>query len=201
MRSKLNIPIDFDETGFKRYVSYQCGMAAHYIEIYEVLDLTIIDYEAYAEAVAIMDLDEQFRSFLNEEEKAAIHFLSYHNPNENPPENYRSLISSAYRKWYRIFYKKNKEDCPDINPKRLGKIMKRIRLQNDIKTAHLARMTEVDRSTVSLYESGSRMPSLNYIHKFCFSFGLKIDTLIALSFENTINKTNLLEIMDKKRDI
>ena len=196
MRSKLNIPIDYDEAGFKRYVSYQCGMAAHYIETYEVLDLTIIDYEAYAEAVAIMDLDEQFRSFLSKEEEIAIKFLSYHYPNENPPENYRSLILSAYRKWHRVFFKKHKEDCPDISPKRLGKIMRRIRLQNRIKTAHLARMTEVDRSTVSLYESGSRMPSLNYIHKFCYTFAISIDDLLRLSYVEKQNKELVIQDVD-----
>lgn len=41
--------------------------------------------------------------------------------------------------------------------------MRAIRRNSNISISSLARTLGVDRSTVSLYENGKRMPSLNYV--------------------------------------
>lgn len=62
-----------------------------------------------------------------------------------------------------------------------------------VSVATLSRILDVDRSTVYLYEHAERIPSLNYIYKFCKMFHLKIDDLVNL----TINESMINEKKNK----
>ena len=65
-----------------------------------------------------------------------------------------------------------------ISAFKLGKAMRIIRIKNNISITSLAILMNVDRNTVSQYEKGERLPSLEYYYKFCIKFDLSLDKLL-----------------------
>lgn len=80
-----------------------------------------------------------------------------------------------------ILFKDSK--LKELNPVVLSKVMRLIRIDQNIKKTVLAHQLGVDRVTVFLIESGKRLPSLNYIYKFSKIFGINIDYLINYSLQ------------------
>ena len=52
------------------------------------------------------------------------------------------------------------------------------RQKNNISITSLAILMNVDRNTVSQYEKGERLPSLEYYYKFCVRFNLSMFQLL-----------------------
>ena len=67
-----------------------------------------------------------------------------------------------------------------ISAFRLGKAMRIIRIKNNISITSLAILMNVDRNTISQYEKGERLPSLEYYYKFCKKFQLSMDFLLKI---------------------
>jgi len=42
----------------------------------------------------------------------------------------------------------------------------------------------VDRNTISQYEKGERLPSLEYYYKFCVKFNLSMDYILQIKGKN-----------------
>ncbi|MCR5308507.1 MAG: helix-turn-helix domain-containing protein [Bacilli bacterium] len=80
-----------------------------------------------------------------------------------------------------IFFKDKKPLLDDINPVVLGKILKIIRIAENIKKTVLAKQLGVDRTTVFFIEKGDRLPSLSYIYKFANIFRLNVDYILKSS--------------------
>ena len=56
--------------------------------------------------------------------------------------------------------------------------MRIIRIKNNISITSLAILMNVDRNTISQYEKGERLPSLEYYYKFCVKFNLSMQDLM-----------------------
>lgn len=189
MRTILKQQIDFSEIGYRRFLKYQT------IPILKMLDLDDMfeeyggpNYEEYAEALKLKDLYTKFLKTLTEEESKTVAYLCYHNPDDKMPEFYYRDFSITYKKWYQVFFKKYNPSLCDISPYRLGQLMKKIRTFHKISKSALARMLNVDVSTVYLYESGKRLPNLNYTKRFAHLFTITIDDLINDSLDSTYYK-------------
>ena len=186
MRTKLKEQIDCSEIGFRRYLKDQIGIARLEVEVHEHNEWSYIDYESFAIATRIIDLDNQFHKLLDKEEEAIVRYISYHTPRDVKPENTDKLFKQIYEKWLSVFFNKKAPIYKDINPYRIGKLMRLIRRHYNITVASLARTLGVDRSTVSLYENGKRTPSLNYAARFCYLFSIKIDDLVFLTLDKDL---------------
>jgi len=188
MRTKLKEQIDWSEIGFRRFLKDQIGIAKLEIQSYENNQWSYIDLESYAISLRIVDLYNQFISKLNKEELEIVDYLKYHNSHSKRPENIDILFHKIYETWVSIFFNKKEPLYKDINPYRIGKLMRAIRRNRNISISSIARTLVVDRSTVSLYENGQRTPSLNYIVKFCYLFTISIDDLVFLTLDKDLLK-------------
>lgn len=56
--------------------------------------------------------------------------------------------------------------------------MRIIRIKNNISITSLATLMGIDRNTISQYEKGEMLPSLEYYYKFCVKFDLSLDKLL-----------------------
>ena len=192
MISKLGLAIDPGEMGFKRFLKYQISVAQNKISAHDSNLFSYIDLEEYAESVKINDLYNKFINGLSDDELKVVRYLNYHSPIEKEPENMLNIYKSLYERWKKIFFDE-KAYLKGINPRRIATLMKRIRAHHYVSVATLSRILDVDRSTVYLYEHAKRIPSLNYIYKFCKMFHLKIDDLVNL----TINESMINEKKNK----
>jgi len=186
MRTKLKEQIDWSEIGFRRFLKDQIGVAKLEILTHENNQWSYIDLDSYTISLRIVDLYNQFIDKLNDEEKEIVSYLRYHNPRTKRPENIDSLFHKIYEIWLSIFFNKKAPIYKDINPYRIGRLMRAIRRNRNISISSLARTLGVDRSTVSLYENGKRTPSLNYTAKFCYLFTIKIDDLVFLTLDKDL---------------
>ena len=74
-----------------------------------------------------------------------------------------------------LFFNKQVSIYKDINPYRIGRLIRAIRRNRNFCISSLARTLGFDKSTVNLYEIGKRKPRLNYVVKYCYLFSIKID--------------------------
>jgi len=190
--------IDKSEIGFRRYIKLQKGIVERAIINFETFDMHIgPDWDKYCDLLKVQDLDNKFIALLNDSEREAIKYMHYHNPNESQPYNYHLSKTTAYKKWVSIFFKEYDLTFCEINQIKLGRLMKTIRLSHNVKIAELARAFDVDISCISLYESGQRLPNLNYIKKFAYLFSVSIDDLVSNSLEDTLHSTLTCNIQNK----
>ena len=188
MQTRLKTTIDPSDIGFRRYLQWQVGLAEKELWDFKVMEeYEGIDLEIYSEALKIMDLDEQFRKLLSEEEKEVVRYISYHTQYDKQPSNYYVKEQSAFKKWLSVFFKNKDKNLCDISTVRLGKLMKKIRTFHNVKMASLARILNVDVSTISLYENGERLPNVNYLRKFAYLFSVDIKKLIDLTIDATFS--------------
>ena len=191
MRTILKQQIDFSEIGYRRFLKYQTIPILKILELDDAFEgYSGPNYEEYAEALKLKDLYTQFLNTLTEEEGKTVAYLSYHNPNEKMPEYYYRDFPITYKKWLQIFFRKYNPTLCDISPYRLGQLMKKIRTFHKITKSALARMLNVDVSTVCLYENGKRLANLNYIKRFAYLFAITIDNLVNNSLDSTYFKRN-----------
>ena len=62
--------------------------------------------------------------------------------------------------------------------------MKLIRLKNNISIISLSVIMDVDRNTITKYEKGERLPSLEYFYRFCIKFDLSMDEIMFSKTKN-----------------
>lgn len=182
MRTELSYYLIRNFQGFRCFIREQYFWFRSTIESYALSGRYDPDgYEEYAQAIYVSELYERFSGIINKEEKDALKYLRYHNPNEDPPNSYDKAILSCYEKWVSVFFKSKNRLMKEIDIKVLGQVMKRVRLDHRLSSTRLAQIIGVDRSTINKYESGQRMPTLVNLLKFCTLFRITIDELISTS--------------------
>ena len=161
--------------GFKNYLNYYVNESRRFVELCDSSPLFFNrDIDAYLDALEVIEVDDKFKSILTQKEKEVIAYYKYHNPYDAEPDNFDKLFMVAYNKWLTVLPKKK----PKISSYQLGKTMKIIRAKNNISINSLSLIMNVDRNTVSQYEKGDRLPSLEYFYKFCIKFDLSLDELL-----------------------
>ena len=70
---------------------------------------------------------------------------------------------------------------------KLGKRLKMIRIAAGIKQKELSRELKIPASLLSMYESGSREPSLNFLENFANHFNFPISQLFVLMDKDYID--------------
>ena len=126
------------------------------------------------DALEVIEVDDNFNLLLTEQEKKVLSYYRYRNPDEIMLNNYNNLLSDAYDKWLKVLPKKKIK----MSAFKLGKAMRIIRIKNNISITSLSILMDVDRNTVSQYEKGERLPSLEYYYKYCYKFGISMDETI-----------------------
>ena len=181
MRLKLGCTLISNKQCFVRFIKETENYIRVIEDLYEHDEYR--DDEEFDEVVAAIkfnELDKEFRSILTKDESFALRYLNAQRPDFDKPDNYESLISSSFDKWVEIFFKERNYLYEELNPIVLGKVLRLIRIDKEVKKTALAESLQVDRATIFLIENGRRLPSLNYIYKFSQIFGIGIDEIIRL---------------------
>lgn len=182
MKIKLRYPIRRGKSGFKSCVSHYIFVANQLIKEHETEidehDLNKLD--DYIVSLKLVEIYNKFESRLTEEQKNAIRYFRYHNPDESKPINYEEKIKCAYQKWLHTFFDERNQSrvLKRINCVFLGRVMKRIRNKSNLRKVVLCEMLGIIPKTLDRYESGKSMPSLEYIVSFCSLFDISIDELL-----------------------
>lgn len=161
--------------GFKIYIKYNVSEARRFVASCDSSPLFFDrNIEEYLDALEVIEVDDNFNSLLSEQEKKVLSYYRYHNPDEIKPKNYEKHFMNSYDKWLKVLPKKEIK----ISAFKLGKAMRIIRIKNNISITSLSILMNVDRNTVSQYEKGERLPSLEYYYNFCLRFDLSLDKLL-----------------------
>ena len=161
--------------GFKIYIKYNVSEARRFVASCDSSPLFLDrNLEDYLDALEVIEVDDNFNLLLTNQEKEVLSYYRYHNPDEIMPNNYNKLFSDAYNKWLKVIPKKEIK----ISAFKLGKAMRIIRIRNNISITSLAILMNVDRNTISKYEKGERLPSLEYYYKFCVRFNMSMTKLL-----------------------
>lgn len=161
--------------GFKIYIKYNVSEARRFVASCDSSPLFFDrNIEEYLDALEVIEVDENFNLLLTVQEKEVLSYYRYHNPDEIRPNNYNKLFSNAYNKWLKAIPKNEIK----ISVFKLGKAMRITRIKNNISITSLSILMGVDRNTISKYEKGERLPSLEYYYKFCVRFNMSLDNLV-----------------------
>ncbi len=185
MNRNTKYPLQNSMRGFAIYVGYRRYMAADEISLQDDYPDLLVNksLKNYNAALKIVELDRIFEEKLTDREREAIRYLVYHNPDEKEPLLYDVYIDLAYRKWSRVFFYANDKSkiYKQLRPRHLGKLMRRIRLNNNVDITTFAKAMELAVRTVERYESGDAVPSLPYIISFCSLFNIDLNQLVSES--------------------
>lgn len=182
-----DFPIRQSFAGFKYYIKVYAFAIRYEISLQEDKDpLVKSNIKSYSEALRILELDKAFNASLSDEEKEAIRYCEYHNPNEIKPILFDFYMQSAYKKWLRAFFLNRHQSRINkrIDVKRLGKIMKKIRNDNKTSKVKLATALETAVRTIERYENGINIPSFEYMINFSSYFEIELNDLIDYSLLN-----------------
>lgn len=72
-----------------------------------------------------------------------------------------------------------------------SEVIRRLRMRNNLSSKELSKILNISESSVSLYESGKRKPSLSLIIKIADYFSVSTDYLLGLSDKE--NRNNMAE--------
>ena len=181
MRLKLGCTLISNKQCFIRFIKETENYIKIIEELYEHDEYRgKEEFDEVVAAIKFNELDKEFRSILTAEESLALKYLNAQRPAFDKPDNYESLTSSSFDKWVEIFFTKQSL-LEELNPIILGKIMRAIRIDGNIKKTVLAEQLNVNRVTVFYIESGRRLPSLTYFYKFSQLFGLPMEKIIDLA--------------------
>ncbi|MCF0116647.1 MAG: helix-turn-helix transcriptional regulator, partial [Bacilli bacterium] len=114
-----------------------------------------------------------------EEELKCVDYFMSSCPIKVMPDNFKYHFESAYKVWKRIFFSGAYRGIKDIDSHLLGIGMRTIRKINGASITLVANILGVDRTTLSHFENGKRIPPLNFLFKFC--------TLLNYSIEDLLN--------------
>ena len=122
-------------------------------------------------------LDNEFFSLLTFGEKIAVEeTIKKADLNDFGNE----ILTQAYQKWIKVFFKE--EPYKEIDQKKLGEIIKKIRELNGFSKTELGRQIGFDRRYFSRAEKGEIMPSLLFVYRFCKACKISIDKFIEFVF-------------------
>lgn len=178
-------PIRQSFAGFKYYLKVYAFAIRYEISLQEDKDpLVKSNIKSYSEALRVLELDKAFNDSLNDEEKEVVSYCRYHNQNDTKPVLFDFYIQSAYKKWLRAFFFNRRQSklLKRIDSKRLGKVMKKIRRDNNVTKVKLAYVLETSVRTIERYESGKTIPPFEYMINFALYFGINVDEIIHFSF-------------------
>ena len=176
-------PIRQSFAGFKYYLKVYAFAIRYEISLQEDKEpLVRSNLKSYSEALRILELDKAFNESLTDEEKEVVSYCRYHNQDETKPVLFDFYIQSAYKKWLRAFFFNRHQSklLKRIDSKRLGKVIKKIRRENNITKVKLAYVLETSVRTVERYESGETIPPLEYMINFTMYFDVELDELIDI---------------------
>lgn len=176
-------PIRQSFAGFKYNLKVYAFAIRYEISLQEDKEpLVRSNLKSYSEALRILELDKAFNESLTDEEKEVVSYCRYHNQDETKPVLFDFYIQSAYKKWLRAFFFNRHQSklLKRIDSKRLGKVMKKIRRENNITKVKLAYVLETSVRTVERYESGETIPPLEYMINFTMYFDVELDELINI---------------------
>ena len=182
MKIKLRYPIRRGKSGFKSCVSHYAFVAEQLVKDHETEidenDLNKLD--DYIVSLKLMEIYNKFEARLTEEQKDAINYFRYHNPDESKPINYEENIKCAYQKWLHTFFDERNQSrvLKRINCVFLGRVMKRIRNKSNLTKVVLCELLGMIPKTIDRYEAGKSEPTLAYIVSFCSLFDISIDELL-----------------------
>lgn len=181
MKSTQNYTVVDSFAGFKRFIQVDL----YYITVeLETFDSRFYDSEEritkYIQATHYKRLFDVFLASLNDDELRCINYLRYHDPISKLPENSDFYLHLAYQEWRTIFFKGQYKVFKDIDPSLLGIAMKTVRKVNNKTITLTAEALGSDRTTLSHFEHGLRMPSLNYLYKFCVMFNVSMDLILKV---------------------
>lgn len=131
------------------------------------------ELEEYMELRELVLLDNEFFSLLTFGEKIAVEEV-INNANLNDFGN--EILEHAFQKWFKVFFKE--EPLKEIDQKKLGEIIKKIRELNGSSKTELGRQIGFDRTYIGRVESGKMMPSLSFAYRFCKTCEITIDKLL-----------------------
>ena len=177
-------PIRQSFAGFKYYLKVYAFAIRYEISLQEDKEpLVKSNIKSYSEALRILELDKAFNISLNDEEKEVVSYCAYHNQNDNKPILFDFYIQSAYKKWLRAFFYNGHQSklLKRIDSKRLGKVMKKIRRDNNSTKVKLAYVLETSVRTVERYESGETIPPFEYMINFSMYFDVELSEIIKIS--------------------
>ena len=177
-------PIRQSFAGFKYYLKVYAFAIRYEISLQEDKEpLVKSNIKSYSEALRILELDKAFNDSLNDEEKEVVNYCRYHNQNDTKPTLFDFYIQSAYKKWLRAFFYNRHQSklLKRIDSKRLGKVMKKMRRDNNITKVKLAYVLETSVRTVERYESGETIPPFEYMINFAMYFDVELNELINAS--------------------
>jgi len=182
MNTTWNYTITNTPSGFRRFISTEI----FYINI-DVQTYSDKYYDSeervarYVQAVHYKQLYDVFIASLTDEEEQCVNYIRYHDPITKRPENFYICIDNAYLKWKRIFFTGAFKQFKNIDSKLLGIAMRTIRKSYKKSITTTAEILGTDRVTLSHYEHGRRIPSLNFMSQFCMLFNISLDTLMKVS--------------------
>ena len=144
------------------------------------------EYDLYADSFYIVDKNEEFEMLLTCEEYNAIRYFQYHNPIDKQPNGFDGLFINAFRKWCFVFFARNENDYVKVDTRTLGALMRLFREKDGKSKTAMGDILGVDRTAIGFYEDGKRMPSINYLYRFCKYFKISIDELLEKSLNQKL---------------
>lgn len=133
------------------------------------------ELEEYMELRVLVLLDNEFFSLLTFGEKIAVE-ETIENADLNDFGN--EILEKAYQKWIKTFFKE--EPYKEIDKKKLGEVIKKIREIHGYSKTEPGRQIGFDRSYVSRVESRKMMPSLLFMYRFSKECYISIDCFILM---------------------
>lgn len=134
---------------FKIYIKYNVSEARRFAVSCDSSPLFFDrNIEEYLDALEVIEVDDNFNSLLNEQEKKVLSYYRYHNSDNTKPKNYEKHFMNSYDKWLKVLPKKEIK----MSAFKLGKATRIIRIKNDMTITSLATLMGVDRNTISQYE-------------------------------------------------
>ena len=131
------------------------------------------ELEEYMELRELVLLDNEFFSLLTFGEKIAVE-ETIENADLNDFGN--EILEQAYQKWIKTFFKE--EPYKEIDKKKLGEVIKKIREIHGYSKTELGRQIGFDRTYIVRVESGKMLPSLIFMYRFCKTCEIAIDKIL-----------------------
>lgn len=79
-----------------------------------------------------------------------------------------------------------------------GECLRRLRMERNISQQQLSKMLRVDRSTITKWESGTRLPDANMIARLSDCLGVEPGRLLLRTSEKNAEKWNVMLVDDEK---
>ena len=164
------------QKGFKEFIKYNVSEAERFVISCDKSPFFFDDeIEEYLGALEILEVNKKFHASLTAVEELAVKYFRYHSPNEKEPDNFQAIFEQIYLKWNKVLPK----DKLKLSSFKLGKIMKQTRIKNHLSIIAMSIIMNVDRNTITKYENGERLPSLEYFYRFCVKFKLSMDRILT----------------------